>query len=104
MWTYVLHNGKGFVVFVIQEADLVLKNPTFWIKNQREVVMGNTSSVREGGEEGQGGSSHCQRGSEDLMGQSPPQSPRGAAQSPLLFAPQVSFLRFPHLLLRSFPD
>lgn len=89
MWTYVLHNGKGFVVFVIQEADLVLKNPTFWIKNQREVVMGNTSSVREGGEEGQGGSSHCQRGSEDLMGQSPPQSPRGAAQSPLLFAPQV---------------
>lgn len=46
--------------------------------------MGNASSVGEGGEEegieGDGG--------QDLMGQSPPQSPRRAAQSPLLFTPQ----------------
>ncbi|WOL03038.1 hypothetical protein Cni_G11758 [Canna indica] len=52
--------------------------------------MGNISSVREGGEEeGQGGSSHSHAGSGDLMGQSPPQSPRSAAQSPLLFTPQI---------------
>lgn len=58
--------------------------------------MGNVSSIREGEEEGQqqegegqAFSSHSQGESEDLIGQSPPQSPRRAARSPLLFTPQV---------------
>ncbi|XP_038990033.1 SNF1-related protein kinase regulatory subunit beta-2-like [Phoenix dactylifera] len=39
--------------------------------------------------EGQGFSSHLQGSSEDLMRNSPPQSPSGAARSPLLFTPQT---------------
>ncbi|XP_038983564.1 SNF1-related protein kinase regulatory subunit beta-2-like [Phoenix dactylifera] len=57
--------------------------------------MGNVSSIREGEEEGrqqegegQALSSQSRGKSEDLMGQSPPQSPRRAARSPLLFTPQ----------------
>ncbi|RWW83719.1 hypothetical protein BHE74_00007761 [Ensete ventricosum] len=57
--------------------------------------MGNISSVaRGGGEEGQGGSCHSQGEAEDLMGQGPPRSPRGAARLPLLFTPQVRFFSF----------
>ncbi|XP_042385729.1 SNF1-related protein kinase regulatory subunit beta-2-like isoform X2 [Zingiber officinale] len=48
--------------------------------------MGNVSSFRESGE---GGSSRSPAGSDDLMGQSPPQSPKSASQSPLLFSPQI---------------
>nr|CAD1837963.1 unnamed protein product [Ananas comosus var. bracteatus] len=57
--------------------------------------MGNVSSVREEGqqvkvEEGEGRSSLAHRGYEELMGQSPPQSPMGAGQSPpLIFNPQT---------------
>ncbi|XP_010936416.1 SNF1-related protein kinase regulatory subunit beta-2 isoform X2 [Elaeis guineensis] len=64
--------------------------------------MGNVSSIRGGegaglqqeGEgqlqegKGQAFISHSQGESEYLMGQSPPQSPRRAARSPLLFTPQ----------------
>ncbi|RRT74912.1 hypothetical protein B296_00009717 [Ensete ventricosum] len=57
--------------------------------------MGNISSVARGGrEEGQGGSCHSQGEAEDLMGQGPPRSPRGAARLPLLFTPQVRFFSF----------
>ncbi|XP_074586453.1 SNF1-related protein kinase regulatory subunit beta-2-like [Curcuma longa] len=48
--------------------------------------MGNASSVRESGD---GGSSRSRAGSDDLMGQSPPQSPKSASLSPLLFSPQI---------------
>lgn len=59
-------------------------------------VMGNVSSVREEGqqvkvEEGEGRISLAHTGYEELMGQSPPQSPMGAGQSPpLIFNPQVN--------------
>lgn len=80
--------------------------------NGREDGGGSPSAVgveEEGGGDGGGGSHganqnmasrheshasyHPSGGSHELMGQSPPHSPR-ATQSPLMFAPQVNSLKF----------
>lgn len=68
--------------------------------NAREDGGGSSSGAEEGGVEGGGGGSEegmaapggahgVSVSSPDMMGQSPPHSPR-ATQSPLIFTPQVS--------------
>ncbi|THU58602.1 hypothetical protein C4D60_Mb03t16100 [Musa balbisiana] len=49
--------------------------------------MGDIS--REDEEDSQGGSPHSHQGSQDLMGQIPPPTPRVKPQSPLLFTPPI---------------